>query len=145
VTPANVQSLELISATVRAEREAHSRHADALDTKAGVVLGFSGAVAAVASGQGTSGTIPGIVAAVAASLLALLVILPRSFLAWDLGDLRRYLGADPSLTALRMLDTDIVMVQRVKHSTERRSALLRVAVLSLAAAVALIAGSTLLY
>jgi hypothetical protein len=42
------RSLEVVAAEVQTEREAQLRHFDALDSKAGVMLGFAGALAALA-------------------------------------------------------------------------------------------------
>ena len=45
-------SLELVSDLVLSERAAQLRHVESLDTKAGIVLGFSGAVVALAARRG---------------------------------------------------------------------------------------------
>lgn len=42
-----LQSLDEISGLVLAERDAQVRHVESLDTKAGIVLGFAGAVVAL--------------------------------------------------------------------------------------------------
>jgi hypothetical protein len=136
-------SLELIADEVRAERDAQIRHADAVDAKAGIVLGLAGAVAALSSRDLATMRVPGLVAAVAAALAALGVILPRRFPTWELQDLRSYLGADPEFTQLRIVDTGIVMVQQLKTSVARKARNLRVAVVLLATAVVLTAGATL--
>lgn len=48
VSRKGMSSLEVILEEVRIERAAQLQHFDALDAKAGIVLGFSGAVAALA-------------------------------------------------------------------------------------------------
>jgi hypothetical protein len=42
-----LRSLELISGVTESEEAAQHRHADALDARAGILLGFSGALAAI--------------------------------------------------------------------------------------------------
>ena len=49
----SLPSLDLIARRVDAEHDTHIRHADALDAKAGIVLGFSGALAAIGRSSAT--------------------------------------------------------------------------------------------
>lgn len=44
-------SLEVVRDQVRIELDLQFRHFDALDSKAGVVLGFSGAIVAISAGR----------------------------------------------------------------------------------------------
>lgn len=136
-------SLELVSDEVRAERDAQIRHADAVDAKAGIILGFSGAVAALTARDLGGARAPGLVAAVLAALACLLVLIPRRFPTWELQDLRKYLRADREFTTLRTVDTGILMVQQLKAVVARKALALRAAVMLLGAAVALTAGGTL--
>lgn len=46
------ESLALIHDEVRAERDAQLRHADALDAKAGIIVGFSGVIVAIGASAG---------------------------------------------------------------------------------------------
>jgi hypothetical protein len=141
--PTTLPSLDLVAHEVRSEREAQIRHADAVDAKAGITLGFAGAVAALTARDIDGPRAPGMVAAVLAALTCLFVLLPRRFPTWELKDLRRYLRADPEFTRLRTVDTGILMVQQLKSVVARKALALRTAVILLAAAVALTAGGTL--
>jgi hypothetical protein len=137
-------SLDVIAEEVRAEREAQIRHADAVDAKAGIVLGLAGAVAALTGRDSEAALVPGLVAAVASALAALAVLLPQRFPTWELRDLRRYLRADPEFTRLRIVDTGILMVQQLKGVLARKAVALRCAVVLPAVAVLLGAGATIL-
>jgi drug/metabolite transporter (DMT)-like permease len=56
------------------------RHTDAVDAKAGICLGFAGAITAVASASFDGSRIPGIAFAIAAALSCLLVYLSSAVL-----------------------------------------------------------------
>lgn len=120
-------SLELVADEVRAERDAQIRHADAVDAKAGIILAFSGAVAALTARDPGGARAPGLVAAVLAALACLVVLIPRRFPTWELQDLRKYLRADREFTTLRTVDTGILMV-RLKTVVARKALALRAAV-----------------
>lgn len=128
-------SAPLIAQVVREQREELVRHLDAVDTKCGVVLGFSGAVAALGSRSATPAHAPGLTLAVIAGLLALRALLPQHFPTWEVAALRRYLNADPTFTQRRTLDTSIEIVIRLKASIEQKIPWLRAAVVTLAVAV----------
>ena len=136
-------SYELIASRVETELAAHIRHAEALDSKGGIVLGFAGAVAAIGSSHAAGAQIPGLVFAVVAALSALVAIVPRRFPTWELTDLRRYLRAEPELTRVVVLDTTILMIQQMKATLEWKARCLKVAVVVLTLAVALTAAGTL--
>lgn len=136
-------SYEVIAARVAAEYDAHIRHADALDGKAGIVLGFSGAVAAISSQHVVSARAPGLGLAVVAALASLTALAPQRFPTWELRDLRRYLNAEPNLTRVVVLDTSIVMIQELKAVLQRKVRWLRIAAWVLAGAILLTATGTI--
>jgi hypothetical protein len=92
-------------------RQGVSAHADSLDAKAGVVLGFSGVLIGLgATAQSAdSNTIVfqiGLGVAVAAAVLAVSAFLPRPYPTLALGPLRdNYLTEPKDYTRLRLLDT----------------------------------------
>ena len=136
-------SYDLIARRVDAEHDAHIRHADALDSKGGIVLGFAGAVAAISSSHVTAARVPGLVLAILAAMGALAAIVPRRFPTWELTDLRKYLRADPELTQLVVLDTTILMIQQLKSTLEWKSKTLKFAVVVLTLAIVLSGAGTL--
>ena len=139
----SLPSLDLIARRVDAEHDAHIRHADALDAKAGIVLGFSGALAAIGRSSATPLRIAGLTLAVVAALAALGAIVPARFPTWRLTDLRDYVRAEPELTRVVLLDTTIVMIQQMKTVLERKALRLKVAVVVLTLAISISAAGTL--
>ncbi len=87
--------------------------------------------------------IPGLILGLLSALLAMSVLLPYSFPDWDLRGLRdRYVRAATSFARLHIVDTQIVMVDRMKQQLARKTTRLKAAIALLAAAaVALAAGS----
>ncbi len=78
--PKRVRSLDLVKEVVRDERAAQLSHFDALDTKAGIILGFAGALI-VLSPSGRSVIIGiGKVSALASDVAAIATFWPRRVL-----------------------------------------------------------------
>jgi len=125
---AALPSLDLIEREVRAERIAHIRHHDAVDTKAGVVLVAAGVLTAIATQPVSTPRYPGIALAVLAALAALSALVPQHFPTWQTSALRRYLRAEEEFTRLTMLDTTIDMIQDLKRRLAWKVLMLRVAV-----------------
>ena len=106
-----------------------NNHAESLDTKAGVVLGFAGVL--VGLGATAQSIVPdkavfqvGLGVAVLSATLAAWAFLPRRYPVLDVYRLRQnYLTASPGVTQLYLLDTQIEMVKEaaelVKHKGRR--------------------------
>ena len=108
-----VRSLLVIRNEVRAERSAQLQHLDSLDTKAGIVLGFAGALVAPASDRATLFVQVGRAVAVLSGFLALWTVWPRRYWSTNLRSLRdKYLAAEAEFTALQLLDTQVDMAER---------------------------------
>jgi hypothetical protein len=138
-------SLSLLAAEVRAERELLFRHADAVDAKAGIVLGFSGAVVALIATRPIGWLLPGALSAVYSAFECLRVFGPDRHPAWELRPLRnRYLRSEASFTQLNILDTQIVMVERQAVRLLRNTRRLKRALVGLALALGLLVAGTLL-
>ena|SRR5438128_662250 len=75
--PDPLPALRLVAALVREERLAQIAHAEAPDTKAGVILGFSGALVAIASARTGLVISLGRWSAAVAAALALWAFIPR--------------------------------------------------------------------
>lgn len=133
------QSIDPILDLARREHEAQQPHFDSLDSKAGILLGFSGALIALAPvgapllvdlGRG--------VAALAAGL-ALSTFWPRRYQILNLRILRdRYLAAEPAFTLRRILDTHISMFESNLRVLETKSHRLKLAMVALALAASFI-------
>lgn len=139
----SLPSLELIAEELRRERDNHAKHLDAFETKAGILLGSSGALAAIGAQHVTSTRAPGLVLAVIATLAALATLVPQRHPAWDATMLRSYLGSEVSFTKLMMLGTEIDMLTIMKVSLERKRRLLRTSAALLALAVLVTALGTI--
>ncbi|MDQ3569251.1 MAG: hypothetical protein M3450_05485 [Actinomycetota bacterium] len=109
-----------------------------------MTLGFSGAIAALATDVDTIPAKLGIGAAILAALLALLAFFPRAYPLFDLRKLRnRYLSAETEFTRLRLLDTSIDMYERANVVLRRKARFLLAAMAALVAAVVLLGAGTL--
>lgn len=98
-------SLDLLLELVQAERDKQLGHLDALDSKAGIVLGFAGLLITLSPETATVFRLGGVFAAVVAAGFALASFWPRRFPVLEPSPLRRYLRAEEVLTRLTVLDT----------------------------------------
>jgi hypothetical protein len=138
VAISGIRSLDVVLDEVHRQRDAQLAYFDATDTKAGVVLGFAGALVALSpSGAGAIlAAARGV--AVMSGIFALASFWPRKYWQVDLRELRaRYIAAEPAFTRLALLDSEIVMEGRVGETLERKVLLLKAAIAALALAVLL--------
>lgn len=98
-------SLDLLLELVQREREKQLAHLDALDSKAGIVLGFSGLLITLAPDVPVGFQLVGVTAGTGSIGLALAAFWPRRFPVLEPSALRRYLRADDSFTRLTVHDT----------------------------------------
>ena len=133
-----VRSLDIVLDEVRTERDHQLQHFDALDQKAGIVLGFAGALVALAPTRPDLLLALARASAVVSGFLHLSTFWPRRYWSIDLRPLRdKYLAAEPAFTELRLLDTQIEMI-------ERRGTILRSKALRLKQAMSALAFAVLL-
>jgi len=135
-------SLDLIATTIREERRAIGTHTDALDAKAGVILGFAGAVAALTATRRAALFQAATGVSVVAALLAMGAFFPRPSPVLNLENLRdKYLGVEERITKLVLVDTEIELRERTRSLIKRKSLLLgaSMTVLSLAAVLLFVA------
>lgn len=124
-------------------------HAESLDTKAGVVLGFAGVLVGLgttAQPTVSSGILfkVGLGFAVLAALLAAVAYIPRRYPVIEVGRLRTSnLTAPPEETKLELLDTEIVMVQEAADLVRRKGRRLQASVVSLALGASLVVAGIL--
>jgi hypothetical protein len=143
-----VPSLAILLAQVASEREGTNMHAESLDTKAGVVLGFAGVL--VGLGATAHSVVSdrlvfqiGLGRAVVAALLAAWAFLPRRYPALEVFRLRQsYLTAPEAVTRLHLLDTQIRMVEEASDLVKRKGRRIRASVGCLATAAALVVAGT---
>ena len=136
----NIRSLDVVWDQVRIEREVQLAHFDALDTKAGIVLGFAGALVALAPAGSIVLIDIGRAVAVASGGFALWTVWPRRVWATDLRALRDlYLPADPLFARLRLLDTQIQMAESLADLLSRKALRLKLGMALLLSAALLTA------
>lgn len=98
-------SLELLLDLVQRERDKQLTHLDALDNKAGIVLGFAGLLITLAPDVAVGFQLVGVIAGAVSIALALASFWPRRFPVLEPSALRRYLRAEESFTRLTVHDT----------------------------------------
>jgi hypothetical protein len=139
----------LIAAQVAVERSAMNSHAESLDTKAGVALGFAGVLVALsATAQGYIANRflfqVGLVAGVVAGVLAAWAFLPRRFPVIEVLRLRdRYLTAADEETRLHLLDTQIEMVRQAADLVRRKGRRVKASLVCLAGAAGFVVAGTI--
>ena len=139
-----LRSLPVLRDEVQFEREAQLRHFDGLDSEAGIILGFAGALAALAPRTLNIVVDLGRLAAVVGALTALWAFWPRTFPVTELRPLRDlYLGADPRFTELRLLDTHIEIAGLAHTRLLKKASRLKLAMMTLAVAALLVGTGTL--
>jgi undecaprenyl pyrophosphate phosphatase UppP len=139
------RSLDVVVAEVQRERETQLRHFDALDSKAGVMLGFAGALAALAPAAFNAMVDMGRAVAVAGAVAALWAFWPRRYGAIEVRALRdRYVAAEPEFTRLRLLDTQIATIDELAKTLYRKARRLKLSMsLVVVAALLIVAGTVL--
>lgn len=135
-----IGSLEVVLEEVRGERAAQLEHFDSIDTKAGIVLGFAGALVALGSRQTYVLVDLGRGVGVLSGFLSLWTFWPRRYWSTDLRPFRnKYLAAEPEFTRLRLLDTQVDMAERMAGILQDKAMRLKLAMVALAVAVLLTA------
>jgi hypothetical protein len=143
-------SPDLLADQVASERETMTSHAESLDTKAGVVLGFAGVLVGLGatappavSGRGVFQV--GLIFAVIAALVAALSFLPRRYPVLQVGRLRESnLTARAQETKLELLDTEVLMVEQAAKLVKQKGLGIRVSLICLAISAALVVTGTLI-
>ena len=108
-------SVELVLDEARVERAHQLVHFEALDAKAGGLLGFAGALVALAPDRLEPLIVMGRVAAVLSGLAALGSFWPRTYWLTDLRALRdKYLTAEVTFTQLKLLDATVAESEQVR-------------------------------
>lgn len=136
-------SLELLLGLVQAERDKQLGHFDALDSKAGIVLGFAGLLITLTPDASTIFRAGAVLAAAASAALALWSFWPRRFPVLEPSPLRRYLHAEEAFTQLTVLDTMEDFVNEGSAVLEGKARRLRWALIALAVAAGVLGLGTL--
>jgi hypothetical protein len=145
---AEASTAELIAEEARHALIVQEGRFDALDSKAGVMLGFSAALSALAPVGVHLLVEVGRVVAVAGGVAALWASWPHRFASIDLRPLREeYLAAEHEFLRRRLLETRIALTERQAVTLRRKAIGVRTSMLLLSVATALTAaglGTTLI-
>ena len=135
-----VRSLDVVEEIVRREREAQLRHWDALDAKAGVMLGFAGALAALAPADLNALVDGGRITAIVGALVALWAFWPRGYGAVGVRAFReRYLASEPTFARLHLADTQIAVGEELAVTLDRKASRVKWSMSFLAGGAVLVA------
>lgn len=138
-------SVGLIAAEAKAELESQMRHFESLDTKAGLVLGFSGVLVAVSGAAGGPWLTSARLIAGLAAGVALMAFVPRRFPALDVRALRdEYIRAEESFTRMTLIDTRIEMTSEAASTIQKKAWLNKIGLALLLASVVVLAAGTIL-
>lgn len=142
-------SLTILLAQVATERRTMNAHAESLDSKAGVVLGFAGVLVGLGATASAAVTTTrafqiGLILAVVSAVLAAWAFLPRRYPVLEVGELRQStLTASPEETRLELLDTQIEMIRETATLLQHKGWRVRASVGCLAVAAALVVAGIL--
>ena len=128
--------MEVVLEEARSEKRAQLVHFEALDSKAGVLLGFAGALVALAPDRADPLIVIGRFMAVVSGMSALASFWPRDFSLTHLRSLRdKYLSSEAAFTRLNLVDATIDQAIQVRGVLMWKARLLKVAMTSLGVAV----------
>lgn len=142
-TAARLPSLDTLLGVIGEERTKQIAHFDALDNKAGIVLGFAGLLITLAPDVPLALLVPALIAAGAAAAFALLAFWPRPHATLQPTPMRKYLAADDRFTRLRLFDTLEVLVNTISDDLTIKARRLKRALIALGVAAALFAAGIL--
>ena len=134
-----MDSLDLLLETTGEQRADQLSHFDALDSKAGITLGFAGTLIALLPEVGLGFRIVTLALLVGSAASSAAAFWPRKMPTLDVERLRDYLRSEVDFTKLTLHDTYIVMIREASVTLARKTLLLRCAMAFLAAAGATLA------
>jgi hypothetical protein len=126
-------SLDLIHDSFERERDRDLAHFDALDTKAGVVMGFAGVLVTIGP-RDTAVAVVATAIGVAAAVAGLSAFWPGRFPALEPQHLRSYLSAEERITRLVVVDTYGELLRQGRDLIRSKALRLKAAMLMLAVA-----------
>jgi hypothetical protein len=135
---------------VRAELDVElgllERRSAAVDTKAGLVLGFAGVLVGLTKDVQSWITVAGQVLAVLAAVMAIRAFLPRYGGAVNPMTLRRkYLTTDKAVTELSVLDTRLMLKEQDEAALRVKARRVRAAVVLLVLAIAVLVANSVVH
>lgn len=139
-------SMSVVRAELDVELGLLERRSAAVDTKAGLVLGFAGVLVGLTKDVQSWITVAGQVLAVVAAVLAITAFLPRYGGAVNPMTLRqKYLTTDKAVTELSVLDTRLIIKERDEAALRVKARRVRMAVVILVLAIAVIVANSVVH
>ena len=136
----SIRAVDVLLDQVRLERTQQLQHFDALDSKAGILLGFAGALIALAPTGYDLVLDAGRATALVAASFALWTFWPRFIPMADLYEMRQdFRASDEASTKLTLLDTQIEMIRTSRTVLRNKARRLKRAMASLGLASVLTA------
>lgn len=142
--PVALPSLDIVRAEVDAVIAEQDRRGSSFDSKAGFLLGISGVLIGLASRHADALRIAGQLAAAVAAAAAIAAMVARTTAGLDLRAIRNgYLTTEVVVAKQRLLDTRIHLYERDEERLSRKVRWIKVSVMLLAVAVALLVTGTI--
>jgi hypothetical protein len=135
VEPGQLEGLDTVAAVVGAELEAQDRRGNAIDTKAGLILGFSGVLAGIQLHGMSDARLPVVGLDGVAAVIALIALLPRPFPGLVPRHIRAYAPWSADQVKLQLMDTRIEIFETTRRKLNRKASFLLAGSISLLAAV----------
>lgn len=126
-------SVGLVLDALQAELDRRRQHFESLDTKSGLILGFSGVLLSLPKDVPFGFLAAGSVLVAAAAVASLLALWPRGFPVLNTTRLADYIAAEIEFTQRRMTDTVEQMLVDASHLLRRKALALKVAFVLLSA------------
>src|SRR5699024_2927523 len=141
------QAVEIIRSELDLEAAEQSQRADSFDTRAGVLIGIGAILIGLSSSQSHPLVLSAHIFAAAGAVAAVIAMVPRVSAGLDPRIMRKkYLGTDPEVTRLRILDTRILLYEQDEQRLSTKVVWLYVRVLLIGLGLLLqLAESTVAY
>lgn len=122
--PTPTPSLHVVAPVIHEERRLQLEHFDSLDTKAGLVLAFSGAIAVLAKDVQSDLARSGVALIAIAGIVAVVSLVPRKQPYFRPLHVRNWIADPPDAVELRLLDTEVAMVTEAAGTIHLKSRVL---------------------
>lgn len=134
-----LESMDVVRSELDVERAAQEKRSETVDSRAGIVLGFSGVLAGLALNSKSAWAVPGALVAAASAVIAASVLMPRMHAnIQPRGLYGGYVTKPAEATKRAVLDTRIVDYESNKEQLDAKLGRLELAVGLLVTAIILV-------
>lgn len=121
ISAGQAPALETVAQAVESVSELQEQRTDAVDTKAGVILGFAGLLATISPPHMNAGRLLALSLDGLAAVLAGVALIPRPFPLLNPSRIRNYVTWSEEQAGLRLLDTRIEMYEKARSRSAAKS------------------------